>query len=144
MVWGAVWYQGRSTLSITTGGIGSKRYCDILGEHLLPVYPNGRFKFLQDNAKPHIAKATINWLNEFGVTLFPNYPPYSRECNVIELVWAHMTQLVNGQSPSSPQELHDAIEHAWNEIPQSEIQHYIDRLPSVLTKIIESQGERVY
>ena len=60
MVWGAIWYQGRSTLSLTTGSIGSKRYCDILGEHLLPVYPNQRFKFIQDNAAAHTARATLS------------------------------------------------------------------------------------
>jgi len=57
---GAIWYQGRSTLSLTTGSIGSKRYCDILGEHLLPVYPNQRFKFIQDNAAAHTARATLS------------------------------------------------------------------------------------
>jgi transposase len=143
MVWAAVWYQGRTTLSITTGGIGSKRYCEILGEHLLPVYPNQRFKLLQDNAKAHIAKNTIDWCKEYGITLLPDYPPYSPELNPIELVWSRMTQLVNGQSPTSPEELHNAIEHAWNDISQSYIQSLIDRLPSVLTKITENNGKRI-
>src|ERR1700722_3475376 len=50
MVWGAVWYNGRSTLSLTTGSINATRYIEVLKEHLLPTYPNARFKFIQDNA----------------------------------------------------------------------------------------------
>jgi transposase len=142
MVWGCIWYQGRSTLSITTGSINSKRYCEVLEEHLLPVYPNQSFLFQQDNAKIHIAKNTLNFLSEFGVSVLADFPPYSPELNPIELVWSHMSHIVNSQSPTSPQELQDAIQHAWDEIPQSEIQHYIDHLPSILTKIIDQQGER--
>jgi transposase len=143
MVWGAVWYHGRSTLSITNGSINSQRYCSILAEHLLPQYPNQRFRLQQDNAPIHNAKNTIKWLRDFGVSLLPGYPPYSPELNPIELVWARMVHMVNGQSPTSPVELRQAIEHAWTEIPQVEIQQLIDRLPSVLTRIIAAHGARV-
>jgi transposase len=142
MVWGAIWYQGRSTLSLTTGSINSKRYCEILGEHLLPSYPGQQFKLLQDNAPSHNAKNTMNWINEHAVTLLPQYPPYSPDCNPIELIWNQMSHAVNSMSPSSPKQLHDAIEHAWRDISQSTIQSTIDRLPSVLETIIERDGDR--
>jgi transposase len=142
MVWGAIWYQGRSTLSITTGSINSKRYCEILGEHLLPSYPNQRFKFIQDNAAAHTAKNTITWLHEHGVTLCPDYPPYSPDCNPIELIWHQMSQIVNSQSPTTTTQLENAIQHAWTEISQSTIQKTIVRLPTVLQTIIEREGER--
>ncbi len=143
MVWGAVWYQGRTPLCIGTGNINSKRYCEILGEYLLPSYPYGPFKLLQDNAPGHISKNTVKWCQEMGVTIFPAYPPYSPECNPIELLWAEMQHKVNGMSPNSPEALREAIEHAWDEIPQSHIQAIIDRLPSVLQKIIAARGEHV-
>jgi transposase len=134
--------RGRSTLSITTGSINSNRYCDILGEHLLPSYPNQRFKFLQDNAPIHNARATLSWLHEHGITLFPDYPPFSPDCNPIELIWHQMVQSVNSMSPTTPKQLQDAIEHAWSDISQSTIQATIDRLPRVLQTISEREGDR--
>jgi len=81
-------------------------------------------------------------LHEHGVVVFPDYPPYSPDCNPIELIWNQMSHTVNSMSPTSPQQLQDAIEHAWNDISQSAIQSTIDRLPHVLQTIIEREGDR--
>jgi transposase len=142
MVWGAIWYQGRSTLSLTTHKLQSKQYCDILDEHLLPSYPNQQFLFQQDNAPTHVSKYTTSWLQQHAVNLLPNYPPYSPDCNPIELIWSQMSHTVNSMSPTTPQQLHTAIEHAWDEITQSSIQSTINRLPGVLQTIIERDGDR--
>jgi transposase len=141
MVWGGIWYQGRTTLCIPTGNVNGPRYCEILEEHLLPSYPNQNFKLLQDNATSHTSKYTKTWCRDWGISLFPDYPPWSPDCNPIELLWARMVKLVNGMSPSSPEELHNAIEHAWDEIPQTFIQSLVNRLPTVLQEIIKVDGD---
>jgi transposase len=142
MVWGCVWYNGRSELAIIEGNINADKYIDILKEYFLPVYPNDRFKLLQDNARPHVAKKSMEFIHEFGITLQPNYPPYSPDCNSIELIWNQMICHVNAERPTSKTQLIDAIMHAWDNIPQSHIQSTIEKLPSVMQGIIDKNGGR--
>ena len=101
--------------------IGSKRYCDILGEHLLPVYPNQRFKFIQDNATAHTARATISWLHEHGVVvvvfLSPIIHPTPLTVTPLTLIWNQMSHAVNSMSPTSSTTMtgQDAIERTCME-----------------------------
>ena len=66
--------------------VNAKYYCEVLGEHFLHHYPNQRFKFLHDNARAHISKYTKNWLHDKGVSVIPDFPPYSPDFNIIELI----------------------------------------------------------
>jgi transposase len=143
MVWGAVWYHGRSTLSITTHNLDSQAYCEILGDHLLPTWPGGsRFRLLQDRAPIHKSRHTVDWLREWGVTWMEDWPSYSPDFNPMEFVWSWINHQVNGLRPTSLQTLQDAIQHVWDTIPQEIIQAYIDHFPHTLQRVIVAQGDR--
>jgi transposase len=78
MVWASIWVTsggrvGRSPLVIMERdytnpghGYGSQSYIDALDIGLLPYYQPGE-QFLQDNAKVHISKKTIQYLERQGI-----------------------------------------------------------------------------
>jgi transposase len=144
MTWGCVWYGGKSTLHTTNKNINAQEYTSILSKHLLPCMPEGsRFRFQQDNASPHKAKHTAEWLAEFGVNVLPDWPPYSPELNPIEHVWSWMAAFVNGEGPKNQAQLERAIHLAWQEIPQNTIKSYIEHLPIVCRQIVDAGGDHI-
>ena len=141
MVWGCVWFWGKSELYTTTSTINAQHYTSILASHLLPCMPtSSRFQFMQDNAAPHKAKYTSDWLAQFGVNVLPDYPPYSPELNPIE---SWMSAFVNGEGPTDQRLLERAVNLAWQEMPQSRIQAYIKHLPGVCRRIVDAGGDHI-
>jgi len=143
MVWGCVWYSGKSELCICDKTIDADYYMNILTNYLLPCIPDSnRYKFQQDNARPHTAKKTKTWLANFAVNLLEDWPANSPDINPIEHVWSWMTTYVNKEAPTDNQSLIKAIEAAWDEIPQSTFRNYIEHLHHTLQAIIDTSGDR--
>ncbi len=143
-VWACIWYHNHTELSFIDGNLNSKSYIQVLEQHLLPSMPSTpQFKFIQDNAPSHTAKNTMKWLDEMGVHYINDWPPHSPDLNAIEFVWSWMTNYVNSQSPRTDAELKNAIELAWQNLPQSKIQSFIDHVKNNMQKAIESKGELV-
>lgn len=90
MVWGGISINGRTDLVVVPPpGMNAQRYIDeILRPHVLPLRERhgGRFILMQDNARPHTARVTQNFLLENDITL-SNHPSMSPDLNPIEHVW---------------------------------------------------------
>ncbi len=144
MVWGGIWYYGRTELAIVRGNIDHKKYINILQQHLLPSMPSpSTFLFMHDNAPPHKPIAVEKMLHDFGIHLLDHYPPHSPDFNPIEHVWAWMSNYINGHRPTDRRSLITLIQKAWKEIPQSQIQAYIDNLPARLAAVEKAGGARL-
>lgn len=144
MVWGCVWWSGKTELCICEQNIDADYYINILINYLLPYIPDSnRYKFQQDNARPHTAKKTKSWLANFGVNLLEDWPADSPDINPIEHVWSWMKTYVSKEGPTDKASLIKAIEAAWDEIPQSVIQSYIGRLNNVCQQIIAAGGDHI-
>ncbi len=142
MVWGCVWYNGRSELQFYDTTVTSKSYINTLQQCLLPSIPSSsRFQLIQDNARPHTAPNTMKWLHEFGINVIKDWPPYSPDINAIEYVWSWMTNYVKGRLPTTQAELKNAIQLAWENCPQTTIQNFIDHSQHTMQRIIEVEGE---
>jgi transposase len=98
---------------------------------------------MHDNAPAHKPIAVEKMLHDFGVRLLDPYPAHSPDFNPIEHVWSWMTHYVNNEHPTHRRSLIDAIERAWNAIPQSVIQGYIDNLPARLAAVERAGGARL-
>jgi transposase len=144
MVWGGIWYNGRTELGIVKGNIDHVKYIKILQQYLLPSMPTAnQFLFQQDNAPPHQPINVLCALRDFGIKLLQDYPAHSPDFNPIEHVWSWMVQYVKKEMPIDRSSLINAIQRAWNDIPQKIIRAYIDNLPTLLEAVEKAGGARL-
>ncbi|CAH2004434.1 unnamed protein product [Acanthoscelides obtectus] len=143
MVWGAVAYGSRSALIFIRGNMNAQRYIHgVLEPHLLPYLDTLTDPvFQQDNARPHVARVTIDFFQHNDVTLLP-WPPRSPDLSPIEHVWHMMgRRLLNLQRPHQTLEaLREELVVAWNEIPQEDIDHLIRSMPRRVGECVAHQG----
>jgi transposase len=140
LVWGAVKWDGRTTLHTSTQPFDSDAYINIIDKHLIQQQPDSFDRLLQDNASQHKSKLTLDYLNNFDVELVQDYPPCSPELNPIEHVWSWMVSYINQKFPYNLPALKERVKEAWIAIPQNIIQGYIAHLPTVCKQIIEKKG----
>ena len=106
MVWGGIWYFGRTELCIVRGNIDHKKYIEILKQYLLPSMPSPTtFLFMHDNARPHIPIKVEKMLHDFGIKLLQDYPAHSPDLNPIEHVWSWIANDVNSHRPANRRSL---------------------------------------
>jgi len=63
-------------------GINAEVYCTFL-QHMMDVRRRGNLKIMHDNARPHKARMTENFLEENGIDRLPQ-PPYSPDMNLLD------------------------------------------------------------
>ncbi|CAH1988414.1 unnamed protein product [Acanthoscelides obtectus] len=122
MVWGAIAYGSRSPLIFVRGNMNAQHYIhEVLELRLLPYLDTlADPTFQQDNARPHVARVTIDFFQHTDVTLLP-WPPRSPDLSPIE----HLVV-------------------AWNEIPQEDIDHLIRSMPRRVGECVAHQGASIH
>lgn len=125
MVWGAISTRHRTQLVIAEGNLTAQRYIDqILRPVLLPFLAanNDVATFQQDNARPHAARLTRNFLQDNNVDVMP-WPPYSPDLSPIEHLWDQLKTAVARRRPSprNRRELIEAVQDEWQRIPQARV-----------------------
>jgi transposase len=139
MVWGGIWFDGRTELCFIEGNVDAKKYQKLLTQYLVqPQLIEGK-EVLQDGARPHTAESTLEYMDEVGIDLIQN-PSYSPELNPIEKVWGWIKHQANEKFPDKLEDFKQLIEKLWNEIPQSVIQQFISHNSTVVNDIIQSEG----
>ena len=101
---------------------------------------SSRYLFQQDNATPHKAHHTRNWLLTNKVRVLPNWLAHSHEFNAIEYLWPWLAAKVNMMVPKNQSSLIRAIKTTWKNLPQKTIRSYISHIPTVCKKIIDVDG----
>ena len=92
MIWGAIGWNFKSELIIIDKSVNTEYYIDkiILENNFIEdadrCWGAGCWFFQQDNAPVHRSAETIAVLNELGITLLKDWPPYSTDLNIIEVV----------------------------------------------------------
>ena len=88
---------------------------------------------MQDGAKAHTAKATLNVLEHENVKVWTDWPGNSPDLNVIEHVWAILQDSVFKEPrPKNREQLINRVTEEWNALGWE-----------YLTSLIESFGTRV-
>lgn len=140
MIWGGIWWDGRTKLCIIDGNVDGEKYREILYNYILRPHLNEDEKqVLQDGARAHTAEETLEFCDEHDISIKQN-PPSSPELNPIEKVWNWMKDEVNKINPSTKEELITVLQQVWDSIPQNIIQAFISHNNTVVNDLIASNG----
>lgn len=148
MVWGAISSRGSACFTILNRNVNSQRYIETIGAELIPYLDNlplaraASIIFQQDNAPPHRAHRTFDFLAHNGIRT-PQWPPLSPDLNPIELVWAAMKRTIATNKPTSIAALRLAIQSSWTRISTPAFcASLYARLPRVIHQVISLKGAR--
>jgi hypothetical protein len=93
MVWGGIHFFFATPLIFVNGTLNKVHYVKMLSDHIVPLLRDVMgthgipVAFQQDNAKPHTAQYTRDWLaQQFFRTI--TFPACSPDLSPIEKVWA--------------------------------------------------------
>ena len=125
MVWGAISTTRRSQLVIVRNNLNGQRYVnDILQPHLIPFLNahNNPMTFQQDNARPHAAHVTQQYLNQNNVNVLP-WPSMSADMNPIEHLWDRIEVDIRRQNRRFARtiDMENALLQVWQAVPQRDV-----------------------
>lgn len=145
MVWGGICLGARTELVVIEGGaLNADRYIrDILQDHVVPFAPHigENFVLMQDNARPHVARCVIAFLNQVGITKM-NWPACSPDLNPIEHVWDMLGRRLRSRIPAvqNTEEVKAALIEEWENLPQEMINGVIRSMGRRTTAVIRARG----
>ena len=144
MVFGGISRKGTTSIVRIQGNLNGELYREILEgpffKSALKLFPNGDWRLTQDNARPHVARATMNWIyNNMPPPL--DHVPNSPDLNKIEELWSILINWVEQQHPRTKEELWAAIKWAWQRVTPHLCNKIIDIMYSTLDVIIEANGQ---
>jgi len=96
---------------------------------MLPEINLHREVFHHYNARPHTARATVDFLAKQNVTVLI-LPFKSPDLNPVEHLWDDSDRRVHSRqsAPQTLQELQQALEQDWRRIPQDRIRRLIESM----------------
>ena len=126
------------------GNLTARRYIsDVLEEHVVPFFEqhDDLRMFQHDNARPHSAGITSDYLHAEGVTVLP-WPAFSPDLSPIEHLWDQIGRRVaqRDNPPRTRQQLVNALTEEWNLIPQRNIQTLIRSMRQRCQATIAARG----
>ena len=144
MVWAGICHDGRTQLKIVQGTLSAVKYRDdILGLIVLPFLQQRNFDhvFQHDNIRCHVVCVCQDFLNQNHIRVLP-WPALSPDLSPIEHLWDELGRRVrHRQNPSETlQELHDALVHECNNIPQAFIQGLIGSMRRKCEAVVVARG----
>ena len=145
-IWGGISKRGATDLVIFTGILKKEFYVEtILRDTLLPytksVFPDGTYRFQQDNDPKHKSRLAINFIEQNNINYWPT-PAESPDLNPIENLWHELKNHLRVRvKPKTKEELVDGIEHFWQNLNAEKCTEYINHLQKVMPVVLERNGK---
>lgn len=145
MLWGGISWEGRTALVDVNLRMDADWYLrNIIEEHVLPYIGfigYDRFVLMQDNARPHVAGAVLQYFEQVGIASL-DWPPISPDLNPIEHLWDILKRRIRARNPvpNSIETLRNAAHEEWNRIPQEVIRNLLQSMPRRMQAVIRVRG----
>jgi len=132
----------RTDLVVIDGKLTAQRYVNhVLQTHVVPFFhahPDVRI-LQQDNARPHAARLTREFLEEAEIHVMP-WPAYSPDLNPIEHLWDALGRRVAERAPTTRPQLIRFLQEEWNQIPQAQIRNLVLSMRRRCGECVEQMG----
>ena len=144
MVWAGMSSHYRTELVIVEGNLTARRYIDeVLTPHVLPflrAHPDIAL-LQQDNARPHAAAVTADYLHENNVAVMP-WMPYSPDLSPIEHLWDELGRRIQRRQPrpANREMLIRALHDEWERIPQETVRNLANSMRRRCLSCINARG----
>ena len=117
----------------TAGTFTAVRYRDEILDPIVSPFAGAlrsNFILMQDNARPHAAILTMDYLSHEGIEVM-DCPARLPDVNPIEHVWDYLYRQIprHNRPPLTVQDLIQAIKLEWEALPQQTIQNLILSMP---------------
>ena len=147
MIWGGISRKGQTELHVYRLDEGVKvnkeAYVECLDRNLVDSmdgkFGRTKWRFMHDNARPHITDYTSDFLEESGVKVI-EHPPYSPDLNPIEKVWAWMKAEICQTTFDDVEDLIEAVQTKWNSMSKVMQNNLIDGHMKVIQQIYDAGG----
>ena len=156
MIWGGISHHGQTDLVFLDNGAGrgagraarrgrgltAQRYVDeVLRPVAVPFIRQHPGMILQqDNARPHVARLTMQYLQRNNIDVLQNWPALSADLNPIEHCWDYLKKRVARQHPANVNDLRNAIRREWNRIPLWYIRRLIGSMRRRCRAVVNAAG----
>ena len=142
-MWAGISSNHKLPLVVINGNITARRHIDYALDPVMVPFLNTNSDitiFQHDNARPHIARITRDYLQQENEVL--PWPAYSPDLSPIEHLWDHLGRRLANRNPKSGnrQQLMAALQEEWANIPQNSIRH--DR-PMRCTPYVQANGGHI-
>ena len=144
MVWGGICGDVKTRLVVIRGNLNAQRYRDdILRPVVVPFLqqqPRGLI-FQHDNARPHTARLTQNFLANANVQVLP-WPACSPDMNPIEHLWDHLDRQIRRRRvpPVNVQDLERRLLEEWQRITPNVIRRLTSSVRRRVLACIDAHG----
>jgi len=144
MVWGAFCGIARSRLLIIQGNLTAAGYRDqVLAPELIPFMAahGPHLQFQHDNARPHTAILTRNFLQNAGINVL-DWPSRSPDLNPIEHIWDALGRRLRTlrHQPQNLQALGAALQEQWRRLPNNVFTRIRQSMRRRCLAVVNAQG----
>ena len=146
MVWGGIGWNFKTKLLIIEDNINSELYWDeiLIGSNLFEeadaAFGKDSWVLQQDNARPHVSSYIFKNLDYCGVPFIDDWPPYSPDLNIIEVVWAIMKKRLEMKKISTIDELRSEITNVWENLSFQTINGLVESMPKRRVACVKGGG----
>jgi ribosomal protein S14 len=145
MVWGGISWRGKLELIRLEGKVDAARYKSILVagcENANRLFGGDDWLWQQDGAPTHTAAANQQHLLENGINFITKseWPPNSPDINVIENLWAIISNNIAPRHAKTKDELWRFIQEEWKAIPLETVRSLIDSASKRLAIVRRERG----
>ena len=109
-----------------------------------PTRLPARYQFLQDNARPHKAAASMSTVKDLVGQRFIKHPAQSPDLNIMEDLWSYLDRKVKAAKIKTIAGLKRKLTVEWENLPWTVIRKSVGTMPARLAECEKLQGGRTH